>query len=306
MPALRIGIPQALGYYHYCEKWVRFFAELGTIPVLSGPTSREILDSGIELTPAEACLPLKCFIGHVKHLTNRCDLVLVPRLVCMRTKPNVGLGCPKLIGLPDITQAVLPETPLLTADFDERLIPASETYVRMGEKLGYSRRKALHAYSVAIKSGLTRQLSVLEPRSPTRPVIGILGHSYSLEDRIVGLRIVEKIRGLGCTPYSCHQLPDSASVTNDIAPVSWYFEERILGAAVHFLHRSPVDGIVQVLNFGCGAASIVSEIIDYEIRKDSRVPLLRITIDEHTGEAGIETRLESFVDMIRLQREQRR
>jgi predicted nucleotide-binding protein (sugar kinase/HSP70/actin superfamily) len=60
-----------------------------------------------------------------------------------------------------------------------------------------------------------------------------------------------------------------------------------------------IDGIIYVACFGCGPDSLVGEIIE---RKVKSKPFMLITIDEHTGEGGLVTRLEAFCDMLRRRR----
>jgi predicted nucleotide-binding protein (sugar kinase/HSP70/actin superfamily) len=49
--------------------------------------------------------------------------------------------------------------------------------------------------------------------------------------------------------------------------------------------------------FGCGLDALVGDLVERRIRKKG-VPFCMITIDEHTGEAGVDTRLEAFIDML--------
>jgi predicted nucleotide-binding protein (sugar kinase/HSP70/actin superfamily) len=60
-----------------------------------------------------------------------------------------------------------------------------------------------------------------------------------------------------------------------------------------------IDGIIYVACFGCGPDSMVGEIIE---RKIAGKPYMLITVDEHTGEAGLVTRLEAFCDMLKRRR----
>jgi predicted nucleotide-binding protein (sugar kinase/HSP70/actin superfamily) len=38
------------------------------------------------------------------------------------------------------------------------------------------------------------------------------------------------------------------------------------------------------------------------VKRHSTIPYLAIAVDEHTGEAGVRTRVEAFLDMLRYQR----
>ena len=62
-------------------------------------------------------------------------------------------------------------------------------------------------------------------------------------------------------------------------------------------HIDKIDGMVLMSAFPCGPDSMVDEMI---IRKFRGKPILNITLDDQDGTAGLETRLESFVDILRF------
>ena len=49
--------------------------------------------------------------------------------------------------------------------------------------------------------------------------------------------------------------------------------------------------------FPCGPDSMVNDMI---IRKFSGTPILNIVLDDQDGTAGLETRLESFIDILKF------
>lgn len=53
-----------------------------------------------------------------------------------------------------------------------------------------------------------------------------------------------------------------------------------------------------VSSFGCGPDSLVNEYLEYHVLKPSTKPYMVISIDEHTGNAGLLTRVEAFWDMV--------
>ena len=56
-----------------------------------------------------------------------------------------------------------------------------------------------------------------------------------------------------------------------------------------------IDGILFITTFPCGLDSLVNEVIMRRIKK----PYLNLIVDELSDNTGFETRLESFVDIIR-------
>ena len=66
--------------------------------------------------------------------------------------------------------------------------------------------------------------------------------------------------------------------------------------------KRTLDGVMLVIGFACGPDSIIGEIISREVRRPDSPPLTTLVLDEHTGEAGVATRVEAFVDLIRRAR----
>ena len=59
------------------------------------------------------------------------------------------------------------------------------------------------------------------------------------------------------------------------------------------------DGIVLVSAFPCGPDSMTDDAI---VRCIQGKPVLNLTIDAQSGTAGLETRVESFIDILRYQK----
>lgn len=306
---MKIGIPQALTYHYYQTLWTTFFNDLSCEVITSGRTDRSKLDSGINIAPGETCLPLKCYLGHVLSLRDKADLIFIPRLACLSRQRGIKLGCPKMIGLPDMIKALVPEAPILTIDVDLRLENEEVSYGRIARQLGIPEHRARFAYRHGIDRSQEHKKERIEAAQVCREAqddltIGLIGHAYLLEDDFLNLHLKNKILEAGAQIIDCHDLPDEHDepVKNIIKPLSWYFENHILNAASFFYDDNNISGIIYLCSFGCGAASITHEIIELEIAPDNPTHFLKIVLDEHTGEAGIMTRIESFIDMINLKR----
>jgi predicted nucleotide-binding protein (sugar kinase/HSP70/actin superfamily) len=80
----------------------------------------------------------------------------------------------------------------------------------------------------------------------------------------------------------------------------WRHEEEIMQAIRYFLTkgRGEIDGVIFLISFACGPDSLISELIMRDM-KVVGLPFLEITMDEHSGEAGMITRIEAFVEMAR-------
>ena len=73
---------------------------------------------------------------------------------------------------------------------------------------------------------------------------------------------------------------------------------RTVGESVHYARQTGVDGLVHVFPFTCMPENIALEALG-ELTKDTGVPVLSLSFDEHTSQTGLLTRLEAFVDLLK-------
>jgi predicted nucleotide-binding protein (sugar kinase/HSP70/actin superfamily) len=72
-----------------------------------------------------------------------------------------------------------------------------------------------------------------------------------------------------------------------------------LGKAVQFIKNKGCRGIIHLAPLTCMPEIVTKEILP-QIAKDYSIPYMSLFIDEHTGEAGFNTRLEAFADLLSL------
>jgi predicted nucleotide-binding protein (sugar kinase/HSP70/actin superfamily) len=81
-------------------------------------------------------------------------------------------------------------------------------------------------------------------------------------------------------------------------PIFWSLSRRVVGAAFYYFENS-VEGMIHLTSFECGEDSMVGELIHHQSQQYPGIAYTEFVFDEHTGEAGINTRIEAFLDMIR-------
>lgn len=64
------------------------------------------------------------------------------------------------------------------------------------------------------------------------------------------------------------------------------------------------DGVIQLAPFTCMPEIVAMQALP-AVSHDLKIPYLTLIIDEHSGEAGVMTRLEAFVDLLTYQKKQR-
>ena len=297
-----VGFPEGMMFFEHRRLWEDFFHRLGCRVVCSGCTTNRILTSGVELCCNETCLPVKVFTGHAAALLGKADFIFIPRYarVCRYER-----ACPKLCGLPDEVRLSLKNEvqPLeVTVDLGRDSAKTRESLGRLARELGRDRKAAEKAFSEAVETGLTAEDSPnASPGGRGAPVIAVLGHPYMIYDDLLSMGLIGKLRGAGyrvLTPYDLKR----SERRRDTHPFLGreFFETGldILGGAPVFLGMPELAGMIYLTPFACGVDSLVTEFIDRRLRSGRWVPFLKITVDEHSGEAGFDTRLEAFLDML--------
>lgn len=319
---MQVGIPRCLLYYRYYPLWRKFITELGGEIVLSPLTNKEIMEDGVKRAVDDTCLPIKLVFGHVKQIKDRVDCLFIPRLVSVEKD---AFTCPKMIGLPDIIRAGFPQLPpVIDTCFDlKNGISVEQSFQELGKTFGAGRAAARAAlvkanaeqkrFEAAMERGLTPQEAMdrklqevdAEGQDNSKLKIGLIGRSYNLYDDYVNMNLIQRLHSLSCRVITAEMLPSEVISKEAIAwknDIFWTFGRKVVGAASHFFRTGDVDGVIYCMSFECGPDSLLHVLVEEEKRKQSKIQLLTLTLDEHTAEAGIATRVEAFVDMLRRKR----
>ncbi|ABB14369.1 acyl-CoA dehydratase activase-related protein [Carboxydothermus hydrogenoformans] len=318
MNAPVIGIARTLNYYAYYPFWQGFFDSLNLKTVVSSPTTKEILDQGVKDALAEACLPIKLFFGHIATLKTKVDYLFIPRIVNLNRKT---VYCPKFLGLPDMIKYSYENLPpVIDIRVDNRNLKDSLliSSLKLASFFGFSKLQGFKAYREGIRRQNLYENLLQKGYLPVNEVnvnspklfsvkssfkIALLGYPYLVYDNYVNLKILEFLHKNNVQVLTAEQVP--WPIRNKYAPFTnkkrlfWTFSDRVLSSFQYFLKNVPdLKGIIHLTAFGCGPDFIVDRIMEIDAG-EQQIPYLTLTIDEHTGEAGLVTRVEAFLDMIK-------
>ncbi len=167
------------------------------------------------------------------------------------------------------------------------------------------------------KEGEESLLELITPISDHNEIVhlGLVGEIYLILEPYVNLHIEEKLGALGVethrTMFLGHWILDHVLRRIDRKPylnaadpylgamIGGHGQETV-GQAVLYA-RQGLDGVIQVAPFTC-MPEIVAESILPVVSEKENIPILSLFFDEHSGEAGIQTRLEAFVDLVRARK----
>jgi len=294
-----IGIPKALLFHKYGDKWKNFFNILGYSVILSNETNKVILNEGVKRCIDEACLPVKVFYGHILDLAGRVNQIFVPRYISTEAKTKT---CPKLIGLPDMIRNNFPSLRIVSPAFNIKKKSEKLSLFLLALKLSKSPIKALKAtrgFFYPYKE--TKQRIELDP---SKSNIGLISHAYVLKDNYINMDIRDILKSMDVNVIGTEDLSkEILDKENDKLnkPLYWSYEKEVLGSAYYFAGNDRIDGVIHLTAFSCGPDSVVAEIIGDYCRKKNK-PYLKLMLDEHTGRAGFITRIEAFFDMLQSRR----
>jgi predicted nucleotide-binding protein (sugar kinase/HSP70/actin superfamily) len=305
---MKIGIPRALLYYQYYPAWKTFFEELGA-----------------EVVVSDTCLPVKVFLGHVIWLADKCDRIFIPAV--RSVEPRV-YNCSKFLGLPDMTRAVIPEAPpFLEIDIDVN--QGKNTLYRavysLGRKINRNPLKVRKAGQDAWQSYLNyREHMSINSLSPPQVLkeltdndsntgknsvlnaegqkgtIAVIGHPYLIYDEYINHRLIHRLEKAGnriVTPEMVSSLDLKTAISAVTGGAYWTYEDEVAGAGGYYLENK-ADGVIGIMAFGCGPDSLMMDMVRRYSTKLGSTPFMSLTLEEHTAEAGVVTRLEAFTDMV--------
>lgn len=302
MENITIGLPRALMYARYGILWRAFFRELGMQTLISEPSSRATLERGSALSVDETCLASKLFMGHVDALVGRCDYILVPRIATFGHRARM---CARFQGLPDVTRVTFRNSPqkFLTYEVDvNRRKTEEDAFIHLGAQLGKSAKDSRRAYRRARKLQARRDAHEVRAQEALYKGEGlkilVCGHGYVLDDAYIGEPVLKGLMRLGATPIRGDKVERDAALrhSDELSPTcKWQTNRELVGSIA--MNRGRVDGIVLLSVFPCGPDAMVNDLM---LRQLHDMPVLNLVLDDQSGIAGVETRLESFIDIIRF------
>lgn len=159
--------------------------------------------------------------------------------------------------------------------------------------------------------------------------IGLVGEIYTILEPAVNKNLIKKIERMGAFVHN--SLPLSYFLFKKLYSRGWmkrrgidrvalrvaekqahtYFPKDIGGhgneSIIHTIYYAmkKFDGVIHLLPFPCMPESTVAPILD-DIHRDYGIPIMRLIFDVHSGEAGLDTRLEAFVDVLQRKKIRRK
>lgn len=303
----KVGINKSLLVNTLFPLYYNFFNKLGFEVVV--PNGIKSIDKSVVKKDSAFCYPVNQAHEYFKVLTGMdLDYIFLPHVKGMYVENGIpiSLTCPLVQGesyyLKTTFDGIDPDKVLVPVlDFAEGYDRIPEKFIEVGKKLGVDRKKSLEAYKYA--AGIQMQFigkckdigrTFLDDilKSGERAIV-LFGRPYNALTKDGNMGIPEKFasRGYKIVPYDFLPL----EVEEPQKKMYWSMGQMILKAAKLVSNHPQLFGTF-VTNFSCGPDSFV---ISYFRDIMNSKPSLTLELDSHTADAGIDTRIDAFIDVMK-------
>ena len=304
-----IGIPRILMFFEQFPLWAAFFATLKLRVVLSDKTNSKLVHQGLREVLAETCYPAKVAYGHMVNLMEKgVDCIFLPSVIDLEKDGddvNRSYNCPYIQAIPFILGAAFDTKvkimrPTIFMAEEKRNLEAQ--MMQIGKEFGKEKKAITSAIAAALEAEeefqrwrLKRGQEVLESLGQGNKGVVVIGKPYNVHDVGLNLNISKKLRRLGIMAIPYDMLPlDSVPLPPQYSNLVWKNEQNLLRAAMLVKHHRSLSPIM-VTNYGCGPDAFFAKYLEDTMSED---PYLVLEVDEHSGDAGMMTRLEAFLDTL--------
>ncbi len=315
--AKTIGINKSFWTNTYYPFLYHFFSRIGFKVQLPDALEQE----GMNRKGTAFCYPAEISHGYLESILKRMpDHLFLPQFKgnYVENSPKHCSTCPLSQGEPYYLASAFKDheayrelkksdrilSPVI--DFSEGYRQAEDTFVSVAKKLGVGKNKARLAYKKALSVQETvfnemkekgREVLAELKSNPDMIAIVVFGRSYNafVSEAHMGIPNKFASRGVKVIPFEFLPLKDEPVQSE----MYWSAGQSILKGASYVKKHPQLFGCY-ITNFSCGPDSFL---IGYFRNLMGEKPSLTLELDSHVADAGLETRIEAFMDIIKSFRE---
>jgi predicted CoA-substrate-specific enzyme activase len=302
-----IGVPRALNMFENYPLWFTFLTELGFEVRLSAPSSRALLEQGLDTLPSDTvCYPAKLVHGHIVDLikqgVKRIFYPCVPYEQKEFADSDNHFNCPVVTSYPELIRNnidYLKENdvdmiqPFLSLEDEKKL---AQQLARVFREVAPDEiRRALSkgwAEQMRMKTDIARQgEAVLDYLKKTgKHGIVLAGRPYHIDPEI-NHGIPQIITSLGMAVLTEDSVAHLGKLDEPLRVVDqWTYHARLYRAAALSTRERALD-MIHLNSFGCGLDSIIiDQIQEILMRRNKIYTGLKIDEGNNLGAARIRIR----------------
>ncbi|MDC4233925.1 acyl-CoA dehydratase activase-related protein [Actinomyces sp. B33] len=306
-----IGIPRVLGMYENYPFWFTMLTELGFRVMISGRSTHQLFESGMESIPSEnVCYPAKLVHGHIESLLDKGVTTIFYPCVTYEQKSagaDNHFNCPVVATYPEVIRTNM-----------ERLNDPAVTFISPFVNLGNRdylpahlvRSFAEHGYDIPLEE-MSRALDAAweEDAAVKQEIrdkgaeslawmrehgvrgIVLAGRPYHLDPEI-NHGIPEVVVGLGMAVLTEDSIADGRLERPLRVRDQWSYHSRLYEAAARVGDEPDLE-MVQLNSFGCGVDAITADQVQEILEGRGDVHTV-LKIDEVSNLGAAKIRLRSL------------
>ena len=306
----RVGLNRSFLFNSLYPLYSRFFTGIGCRVVLP-----DVVDEvGVKRKRTALCYPFEIAHGwFASLLAKRPDVIFMPRITELEVEGSPEIiqehqcTCQLLQGeaycLKSAFKGEMGDTELIEVDlnFAGGYLSKQESFVAVAARLGVKRLRAVEAYAKAVEQQLAferklneegqRLIAELE-RNPEETAVVLFGRSYNAFAGEANLGIPGKFASRGVTIIPWDFLPVKDEPWDP--DMMWATGQNLLRVA-RFVKKHPQLFGTFITNFSCGPDSFL---LGYFRDVLGIKPSLTLELDSHSADAGVNTRIEAFIDVV--------
>lgn len=294
----KIGIPRALLTHSLYPLFSTFFTELGCEVILSD------IDPDMAMLPnAPLCYPMQIMHGAVSDLVKQnISLIFSPYVNKLKTpeKWYDATFCPISQSSPYIIAPIFQDVHFLTPELNfstgyensDALVEMAVNTLQIPEEI------ARNAYATAVDHQNSVEARIQEKgqeilaqlRETNETGILIVGRSYNVFPKEASQSIPKKLVSMGVSVIPFEFLTPQTDAENP-----WYFANFVT-EAVEIVKQRDNLFLLYITNFSCTVDAFVQNHVRNELQSK---PYLFLELDAHVADAGTQTRIEAFLEIIK-------
>ena len=307
-----IGLPRVLNMYEDYPFWFTLFTRLNYRVVLSGRSSRQLYELGMDTIPSDSiCYPAKLVHGHITDLlrqgVNKIFYPCIPYNTPEDPAADNCYNCPVVTSYPEAIKANLDPLldpavkfyhPFLPLNRRDRLLQRLQTELA-GENIPRAEwiaaLDAAYAEQENYKADVRRAGEAALDFMTENNVKGVLlaGRPYHIDPEI-NHGLPELIQSYGLAILSEDAVRHLGTVIRPLRVVDqWSYHSRLYAAA-HFVLSRPDIELVQINSFGCGLDAITIDQVKDILASRQRIHTV-IKLDEISNLGAARIRIRSLL-----------
>ncbi|MBQ6529586.1 MAG: 2-hydroxyacyl-CoA dehydratase, partial [Clostridia bacterium] len=304
-----IGIPRVLNIYENYPLWFTFFTELGFSVKISGRSTHQIYEKGIDSIPSEsACYPAKIVHGHIQDLIDKgVKTIFYPCIPYEQIEYSAAgnhFNCPMVTSYPEV---IYNNMDAVRAEDMKYIYP----FVNLADKPSVKRQlmKALKDFGFTkaqIDSAVDKAFEELQNyKNDVRKKgeetlkwldehnergIVLAGRPYHVDPEI-NHGIPDMITSLGFAVLTEDSVAHLGHLERDIRVVDqWAYHTRLYESAAQVI-KNPRLELIQLNSFGCGLDAVTTDQVQEIIQSHEKIyTTLKIDEVSNLGTARIRVR----------------